>query len=262
MNEMREIGHRIKAEQNLAPEDIAWLITIAQAILRAFTWDDGRPIRTLARQLGVSPTTLYTALRLAVQALTWIRRSKASVTALKERVDQLETRLMQLESAYTATQAEVQRLTQVLAAAETQIESLQAEVGHLQAQWTVARERLIVVLKMSGRCTVRRIVEVLDYGLGIQVSVGYVQGVITQAGVNADSALDRLWAVIPLSGAICVDEVFLKELGTRIWGVVIVDPVSGLVLRLARCSERSKDALGEVLQEFAEAGFKAHIVLV
>ena len=60
MNRMREIGRHLKAEQNLTTDDIQWLVIIAQAILRAFDWDEGEPIRTLADALGVSPTTLYT----------------------------------------------------------------------------------------------------------------------------------------------------------------------------------------------------------
>jgi hypothetical protein len=70
-----------------------------------------------------------------------------------------------------------------------------------------------------------------------------------------------LLQVVPLSGVISVDEVFLKELGSRVWGVVIVDPLSGLVLRLERCTERSKETIGTVLQQFAEAGFKERIKL-
>jgi hypothetical protein len=138
---------------------------------------------------------------------------------------------------------------------------LQAEVSHLQGAWTVMQDRLIVVLKLSGRCTVRSIVEVLEYGLGLQVSVGYVQGVISQAGLNAHSALARLVQVVPLSGAISVDEVYLKELGQRIFGIVIVDPLSGLILRLTRCGERSKATIGAVLQQFAAAGFRDRIKL-
>ena len=141
------------------------------------------------------------------------------------------------------------------------VSALHIEIEQLKAQWTVAQKRLIIVLKMSGRCTVRSIVEVLEYGLGIHVSVGYVQGVITEAGTNANTALEKLLEVIPLSGAISVDEVFLKELGSKMLGVVIVDPLSGLTLRLQRCSERSKDAIGEVLKLFAEAGFKEKIKL-
>lgn len=261
MDQMREIGHRLKAEQNLTSDDIAWLVMIARAILRAFVWNEGQPMRTLADTLGISPTTLYTTLRLAVRALMWVRQHKGSVEALVGRIQALQDRLAQVEHTYTIAQAEVQRLTQALAEAHRTVGTLQAEVARLQAQWTVMKDRLIVVLKMSGRCTVRSIVEVLEYGLGIYVSVGYVQGVIAQAGTNAHTALERLLQVVSLSGAICVDEVYLKEMGRRIWGVVIVDPLSGLVLRLERCAERSKTAVGLVLKNFAEAGFKERVKL-
>ena len=39
MKEMREIGRRIKAEQGLTSEDIAWLVRMVKAVLRAFVWD-------------------------------------------------------------------------------------------------------------------------------------------------------------------------------------------------------------------------------
>lgn len=261
MNRMREIGRHLKAEQNLTTDDIQWLVTIAKAVLRAFDWDEGKPMRALADALGVSPTTLYTMLRLAVQALMLVRRGKQSVEGLAVRVGVLQDRLAQMEQAYATARSEVQHLTQTLAEAQAQGVSLQAEVTRLREQWTVTQERLILVLKLSGRCTVRSIVEVLAYGLGIHVSVGYVQGVIAQAGTNARPALERLLQGVHLSGAICADEVFFKELGHKVLGVVIVDPVSGLVLRLARCSARSQAALGEVLHAFAEAGFQEHIKL-
>ncbi len=261
MEKMREIGERLKAEQNLTTDDIVWLIVVAKAILRAFAWDEGDPMRTLADSLGVSPTTLYTILRLAVQALMLVRRSKQSVEKLVDCVQQLQDRLAQVEQADAIVQAEVQCLTEALVKAQTQVIALQAEVQWLRTQWEVAKDRLIVVLKMSGRCTVRGIIEVLEYGLGISVSVGYVQGVIAQAGANARPLLEQLWEVVQLSGAISIDEVFLKELGSKILGVVIVDPLSGLILRLERCHERSSEAIGKVLQDFAEAGFRERIKL-
>ncbi len=258
---MREIGRRLKAEQNLTSEDIAWLAGIAKAILRAFVWDEGQPIRALADVLGVSPTTLYTTLRLAVQALMLVRRGKKSVEMLADCVRDLQDRLAQAERAYAIAQAEVQRLTKALVEVEAQVVTLQDEVRQLQEQWTVSLDRLIAVLKLSGRCTVRSIVEVLEYGFGVHVAVGYVQGIIARAGTNARPALERLRKAIPLSGAASIDEVFLKELGRKILGVVIVDPLSGLILRLQRCSERSSDAIGKVLKEFAEAGFEEKIKL-
>ena len=243
MDDMREICHRMQAEQNLTADDIVWLTLIAQAILRAFVWDAGQPMRTLATSLGISPQTLYTTLRVAVQALLWVRQHKAAVATLVGQVQALHSRLAQVEAAHSRVQAEVHRLTQALNAAQAQVSALQAEVTRLQTAWTVMQDRLIVVLKLSGRCTVRSIVEVLEYGLGIQVSVGYVQGVIAQAGLTAHTALARLLQIVPLSGSISVDEVYLQELGQRVFGVLIVDPLSGLILRLTRCADRSKATL-------------------
>lgn len=261
MKEMREIGHILKAEQNLTSTDIAWLVGIAQAILRAFVWDGGQPMRTLADELEISPQTLYTKVRQAAHALMLVRRGKQSVETLVDRVRALQNRLAQVEQAYATAQAKVQRLTKALAEVQAQVVTLQDEVRQLQEQWTVSLDRLITVLKLSGRCTVRNIVEVLEYGLGVPISVGYVQGIVAQAGTNAHTALERLLQAMSLSGVISVDEVFFKELGRKMLGVVIVDPLSGLILRLQRCSERSKDAIGEVLKAFAEAGFKERIKL-
>lgn len=102
MSQMRDIGCRLQVEQDLASDDIAWLVAIAKAILRAFVWDGGQPMRTLAHTLGISPQTLYTTLRLAVQALMLVRRGKKSVETLVSQVRELQDRLAQMERAYTA----------------------------------------------------------------------------------------------------------------------------------------------------------------
>ena len=243
MDPMREIGRTLTTEQNLTGEDISWLIALAHAVLRAFAWTEGQPMRTLSATVGVSPQTLYTTLRRVVRAMLWVRRGQASVETLANCVQALHDRLAQVEPAYVNAQVEVQRLTQALTERQVQIGALQVEVARLQAQWIVMQDRLIVVLKMSGRCTVRSIVEVLQAGLGLQVSVGHVQGVIAQAGVQAHSAWERVLQVVPLSGAVCLDEVFFKELAHQVLGIVIVDPLTGLVLRLERCTERSADAI-------------------
>ena len=263
MSQMREIGECLKNEQNLSSDEIIWLVAVAHALLRAFVWEDGQPMRSLAVTLGVSPTTFYKLLRLVVQALMWVYRRKQSVAGLVTQFEELEVRLMEMEAVAQQAQAKVQELIQALAAVQKKVDELQAEVSRLKAQWAMTVDRMILVLKMSGRCTVRSIVEVLEYGLGMHVSVGYVQGIIAQAGVKAGGLLEQVEQTISdvFSGVICVDEIYLKELGTKIWGVVIVDPLSGLVLRLKRCGDRSKDTLGDVLEEFAAAGFKEKIKL-
>ena len=180
---MREIGQRIKEEQNLTGADIFWLVSVVRMILRAFVWNEGLPMRAMAESLGILPTTLYKKLRLVVKALMLIRRGVESVDGLVDCVRDLQDQLGRAEQAYATAQMEVQRLTKALAEAQARIAALQGEVKELQKQWKMAKECLIVVLKMEGRCTVRSIVAVLRHGLGIHVSVGYVQGIIAQAGV-------------------------------------------------------------------------------
>ena len=57
MPNIAEIGRQMQIEQNLTDADIIWLVAIAQAVLRAFTWTEGQPIRTLSATLDISPTT-------------------------------------------------------------------------------------------------------------------------------------------------------------------------------------------------------------
>lgn len=257
MSKMREIGRTLKTEQNLTAGEVAWLIVVAKAILRAFSWGEGEPMRDLADDLDVSPTTFYRLLRLAVQALVLVCRRKQSVERMVDCGRELQGRLTQVKAAYEKAQTEVERLTEKLIESQAQAKGLQSE----RAQLKVSLNRLIVVLKMSGRCTVRSIVEVFEYGFGVHVSVGYVQGIIAQAGANARPVLERLWQAMPFSGAVSIDEVCIKELGSKIWGVVIVDPLSGLIWRLQRCGDRGKDAIGGVIQEFAQAGFAERVRL-
>jgi hypothetical protein len=261
MASKRRIGQNITAELALQPEEIFWLVGIALAILRAFTPDQGKPMKTIAADLEIARQTLYTTLRWIVSALIWLRRNNMTLARLLVQMGQLKTQLAGIQRACTALQAEVVKLSKTLAAAQTLVTNLQAEAADLKAGWTVAKDRLIVVLKMSGRCSVRSIVEVMEYGLGVHISIGYVQNVLSLAGQRAGVILPKLLKIIPLSGAICIDEVYLKELGKRVWGVVIVDPMSGLILHFVRCNERSKSAIDNVLKDFGKAGLNERITL-
>ncbi len=252
------IGRQMQAELGLTDADIIWLVTIAQAILRAFTWSGGEPIRTLSTTLGISPTTFYRLLRLVVAAMMSVRRGQKNLAGLTE---QLQKQIAELEQTLAMAHNKIERLSKSLAEAQTLVSSLQAEIVVLKEQWKININRLIVVLKMSGHCTVRDIVQVLSFGLGVKRSVGYVQNIIAQAGLNAESVFAKLLETVPLSGAIAIDEVYLKELGKRMYGIVIVDPLTGLILCLKRCSDRSSDTIAALLATFTSGRFKDLIKL-
>ena len=258
MPTIAQIGQRMQAELGLTDPDIIWLVTMGQAILRAFTWTEGQPIRTLSTTLGISPTTFYSTLRLVVAAMMCVRRGHNKVNGL---VEQLQNRIVELEQVEAMAQNKIESLSQSLTESQARVSNLQAEVVGLQEQWQINVERLIVVLKLSGHCTVRDIVEVLSYGLKVTRSVGYVQKVIAQAGLNAEGVFAKLLEVVSLSGAICIDEVYLQELGKRMYGIVIVDPLTGLILCLKRCSDRSSDTIAALLATFTSGRFKDLIKL-
>ena len=199
---MRQIGTQIKDEQNLSDDIIKFLVVIAYAILRAFSKAETPSMKDLADELGVSRTTLYKYLRLTVKALVWLYHQKKSPEVLIQNIASLKKQLTDSQKALQQAQKKIDQLTAKLFEMKAQISTLQTEVANLKEQWMLTIDRLIVVLKMSGRCTVRGIVEVLLYGLDVKVSVGYVQNIITKAGLNATNCWEKLRQVLPLSGAI------------------------------------------------------------
>ncbi len=106
MPKTAQIGLKIQIELNLTDEDIIWLVTMARAVSRAFTWTEGQPIRTLTTTLDVSPTTFYTKLRLVVVAMMCVRRGegirdlqtsrdkwKSEALAARKKIKDLENKL-------------------------------------------------------------------------------------------------------------------------------------------------------------------------
>jgi hypothetical protein len=52
--------------------------------------------------------------------------------------------------------------------------------------------------------------------MGVKVSHGYVSDILAQARRQAKVAMATLSKVLPFSGIIAIDEVFLREWGQRI----------------------------------------------
>ena len=138
---MRDIGRKIRSEQNLSTAEISWLVIIANAILRAFTLSDGRPMRHLSDELDVSPTTFYKVLRLSIEALTWIYRTKKSIQSLmidlKQQADQIHT----LKQSLSNSKKQVNSLTSKLFELNAQVSMQESEINRLN---------LIISIKEAG----------------------------------------------------------------------------------------------------------------
>ena len=255
------IGERIQQEQQLTAETIQWIVCIAQAILRAFAAQPSPTMTKIAKTAGVSRQTLYQHLRLAIEALQWVYQSKQRLSSLLSQVHRYRRQYLAVQHQAQQAQQTIQEYWRRLSQRQQQLQSLESQLAALESQQQVSLERLILVLRFSGRCTIGSIVEVLQMGLGVKVSSTSVYGILAQARSQGKLALERLWQAIPWSGAIAIDEVFLREWGKRIYGVVVVDPITGLIVRLERVRERSHTAIGTVLKDLSEAGLKQSIKL-
>jgi hypothetical protein len=255
------IGERIQQEQQLSTGAIQWIVCIAAAILRAFEGEKSKNMSTIAQTMGVSRTTLYHHLRLAVEALNWVYQSKQQLNHLHSQLHQYQHQYWEVQHQVKQAGQTIQEYWLLLCNGQEQLQRLEALLEQQQDQKRIELKRLIVVLRLSGRCTIRSIMEVLQEGLGLKVSEGYVYNILSQARAQAKVNLAQMWEAMPLSGAIAIDEVFLREWGKRIYGVVVVDPITGLIWRLDRVRSRSHAAMGEVLKGLSEEGLKHSLKL-
>ena len=261
LREGHRIGERIQQEQQLSAETIQWIVCIAQAILHAFEAEPSQSMTRIAKTAGVSRPTLYHHLRLAIEALNWVHQSKQRLSYLLSQLHRYRRQSIAVQHQSKQAQQTIQAYWRGLSQQQQQLQRLESQIAVMEGQQQVNLERLILVLRLSGRCPIGSIVEVLQAGLGVKVSSGYVYGILAQARGQAKVGLAKLWRVMPWSGAIAIDEVFLREWGKRIYGVVVVDPITGLIVRLERVRERSHRAIGAVLQGLSEEGLKQSVKL-
>ena len=258
---MHRIGERIQQEQGLSAESIQWIVCIAKAILRAFAAQPSPSMTEIAEKAGVSRQTLYQHLRLGIEALHWVYQSKQRLSNLVSQFQGYRRQYLAVQHEVKQGQQTIQAYWRRLSQQQQQVQGLEAQMAKMQRQQQTNLERLILVLRFSGRCTLGSIVEVLQAGLGVQVSEAYVYSILAQARGPAKVSLKRLLQAMPFSGAIAIDEVFLREWGKRIYGVVVVDPITGLIVRLERVRDRSQTAIGAVLQGLSEDGLKQSLKL-
>lgn len=255
------IGAKIQQEQQLSPEAIEWILCIAAAVMLAFGEGCGQNMTEIAQLAGVSRQTLYHHLRMAIEGLHWVYQYKKSLSKLLSQLEQYRQQCLIAKGKTEEAQQTIRDYWMRLSDRSKQIKSLEAQLAAQQQQNQCFLERLIVVLSLSGRCSIRSIVEVMHLGLGVKLSEGYVHDILAKARGQATTILTRLSAVLPFSGAIAIDEVFLAEWGKRIYGVVVVDPITGLILRLGRASNRSHEEIGKVLKGLSESGMKSTVKL-
>jgi AcrR family transcriptional regulator len=255
------IGERIQQEQQLSAEAIEWIVCIAAAIVQAFGAEPKQSMSGIAQRARVSRTTLYQHLRLAIEALNWVYQSKQHLNHLLSQVQRYKEQCLEAKQKAKQAQQTIQQYWLLLSNYKIQGEKLEAQIVQMQRQQQMNLERLIVVLRLSGRCSIGSIREVLSEAMGVKVSHGYVSDILAQARRQAKVAMATLSKVLPFSGIMAIDEVFLREWGKRIYGIVVVDPMTGLILRLERVEARTQEAIGAVIKRVSESGLNPSVRL-
>ena len=157
----------------------------------------------IAQTMEVSRTTLSYHLRLAVEALNWVYQSKQQLNHLHSQLHWYQHQYLSVQHQAKQARQTIQEYWLLLSNSQEQVQRLEAEIGQQQGQKQVELERLIVVLRLSGRCTIRSIMEVLQEGLGVKASEGYIYKILAQARAQAKEALSQMWEVIPLKACHC-----------------------------------------------------------
>lgn len=256
-----QIGIRIQQEQELSSEAIEWIVCIARAIIRAFDEGYEQNMTKIAKRAGLSRQTLYSHLRMAIESLHWLYLNKQGWSSLLRQIEQYQHQWLTAKKKAEDAQQTIRNYWLRLGEQSKQIKNLEAELAAQKEHNQCFVERMVVVLNLSGRCTMGSIVEVMQLGLGVKISKGYVHGILAKARGQSTVALASLTEVLPFSGAIAIDEVFLREWGKRIYGVVVVAPITGLILRLGRAGNRSRQGIGEVIKGLSESGMKSSVKL-
>jgi hypothetical protein len=125
---------------------------------------------------------------------------------------------------------------------------LRAQVERLTTELSGLVDKAIVVLRLSGKVSYRGIEECIRLLFGIHVPFYIIKEKLGEAADKAEVVLPRLLGSIrvQLTG---LDEVYLKERGRRVYGLLVVDLPSRAILVLKRATDRTADTWQTVIED-------------
>jgi len=217
------------------------IIVAAKMLLHLLDPEFQLNVSDFARQLGVSRQSLYPwgRLAIAVLGLACLKTKPGPKTVEPEgaEVSRLKAELQQL-------QWDKDRLYFANRQLEREVAALKLELE----EWV---ERAIIVLRLSGKVSYRGIQECLHYLFGVQVSLAEIEAQVQQAGQQAQLVLVTLLAQVQVTWA-AIDEVYLKEAGRQIYGLLVVDLESRLALTLHRAVDRQASTWSQLLKDLPQ----------
>ncbi len=131
------------------------------------------------------------------------------------------------------------------------IEELKGEVARQAIELKKMVDKAIIVLRLSGKVSYRGIQECLRLLFGVHVPAYVIKEKLSEAADKAEGVLPQLLASIQVVFA-GLDEVYLKEQGHRIYGLVVTDLASRAIISLTRATNRTSETWLEALKSIPQ----------
>jgi hypothetical protein len=221
------------------------VILMAIMVLHLLDADIEVNVSELSRKHGVSREILYEwgYSGIALLGMGCIpdqpgRKSKAEPESIEaEEAEQLKEQVNQL-------QQENDRL-------RFKIQELKGEVARLTVQMKEIVDKAIIVLRLSGKVSYRGIEECIRLLFGVHVPAYVIKEKLSEAAEKAEGVLPQLLASIQVVFA-GLDEVYLKEQGRRIYGLLVTELASRAIISLTKATNRTSDSWVEALKSIPQ----------
>lgn len=211
------------------------VILMAKMLLHVLDPESQVNVSALSKQSGVSRQTLYNWAYRAISILgvscvssseelaspSQVQPSTANeITSLKEQIQQLQLQNQELDHHNN---------------------NLQDKLEHLNYNLAQIVDKSILVLRLSGKVSYRGISECIRLIFAVHLPPYVIEKTLGQAAKQADLVNQSLLESIR-SKFIGIDEVYLKEAGKRIYGLLVLDLPSRTILALERATNRTSYA--------------------
>lgn len=211
------------------------VILMAKMLLHVLDPESQVNVSALSKESGVSRQTLYNWAYKAISILgISCVASESELTAVDQVQPPTANEIESLQEQIHQLQLQKQEL-------DHHNKKLQDQIEHLNYNLTQIVDKSILVLRLSGKVSYRGISECIRLIFAVHLPPYVIENSLSQAAKQADIVNQSLLESIRAK-FIGIDEVYLKEAGKRIYGLLVLDLPSRCILALERATNRTSYA--------------------
>ena len=217
------------------------VILMAKMVLHLLDSDIKINVSELSREYGISRETLY----------DWGHKS-VTILGMGCIPDQPGCKGKPVEpEEVSELKKQVKELQQENEGLRSRVEALKEKVASLTVNLKEMVDKAIVTLRLSGKVSYRGIEECIELIFGVHVPPYIIKEKLNDAANKAEGILPRLLSSIKAK-FISLDEIYLKEQGRRIYGLLVTELGSRAIISLTRATNRTSDTWLETLKKIPQ----------